>query len=542
MDRPLISYFPSNFKPSEQQEKVLLEIDDALKKNYKYIVCCAPTGSGKSFISKTLSNTAEKCSEEFKDLVTSYQIFKRDSGGGYTHDDVDGRGGLFALTITKTLQDQYKELFSDVRIAKGKSCYQCQYDLNFSVEHAPCIHTSKLKEQCWSKDICTYYKARNEAIIGDFSTLNYSMFFALPDHVKQKDYIVCDEAAELEEQLVKEFTCIINFDILKRYRIDISPFPGDREHGKIIRWLNSLCATLEESIAGIKDDLNKNKKYIKELQDKTTELIILQKIQSKIKTLVDTWHDSEYICERLSNGITFMPLKVDVLAQNIFKYGKKIILMSATIIDHKEFCKTLGIQNYKYIEAESTFDPKKAPIYITTKTKLNYKNITSNLPKIAKQIQEICNLHGEEKGIIHTQTNVITDYLKRNINNDRFLFREPGVNNESILEKHCATTEPTVLISPSLTHGVDLKDDLARFQIIIKAPYLPITDKRVKKMMEGNFNWYINKMLAALIQASGRGIRTNNDHCVTYILDGAVAECIINNKHKLPKYFIDRFI
>jgi Rad3-related DNA helicase len=33
-------------------------------------------------------------------------------------------------------------------------------------------------------------------------------------------------------------------------------------------------------------------------------------------------------------------------------------------------------------------------------------------------------------------------------------------------------------------YGVDLKDDLARFQIIIKAPYLPMKEKRVERLMK----------------------------------------------------------
>jgi Rad3-related DNA helicase len=107
---------------------------------------------------------------------------------------------------------------------------------------------------------------------------------------------------------------------------------------------------------------------------------------------------------------------------------------------------------------------------------------------------------------------------------------------------HLNSTEPTILASPSMSHGVDLKGDLARFQVIIKAPYLPTTDKRVEKMMKLDSNWYINKMLSSLIQSCGRGVRSHKDHCVTYILDAAIIEAVIKNKHKIPKYFLDRFV
>ncbi len=42
------------------------------------------------------------------------------------------------------------------------------------------------------------------------------MFFSLPGHVKKRQYLICDEAAELEDQLVKEFSCNINFEMLNK--------------------------------------------------------------------------------------------------------------------------------------------------------------------------------------------------------------------------------------------------------------------------------------------------------------------------------------
>lgn len=546
MGRGLLDYFPSDFSPSKNQKKLITEIQTAFDDGYKFVVCSAPTGSGKSFISKTLGNASRTCDKEKRDLFESYQVYKRNNTGGYQFEDElesSQPHGMFALTITKALQDQYKDLFSDVDVLKGKSNYQCTYDTDYSVEYAPCIHLPKLKEKCWSNNTCPYYLARNRALVSSFSTLSYNMFFALPAHTKRRQYIVCDEASELEDQLVKEFTCKVNFDILKKHNIDIPPFPSNQDYGKIGRWLNTLCISIEEGVGDIKNFLNKPKtvseRYVIERKN---DLISLIKIQNKIKTLLDTWYDSEYLFERESSSITFTPLKVNQLARKIFDYADNIVLMSATIIDPKSFCKTLGIDKFKYIEAESTFDPKNAPIYCSSKVKLNYNNLQKNLPSIAKIITDICNHHANEKGIIHTQTNAITTFLQKSLKGSRFLFREPGIKNEDILSSHSASTDPTVLVSPSMTHGVDLRDNLARFQIIVKAPYLPITDKRIERLMKSDFNWYQNKMLSSLIQACGRGIRSSKDHCTTYILDAAIIEALIKERYKMPKYFIDRFL
>ena len=541
----LLQKFPEPFTPNKSQVKLIKNIEQAFEDGYKFVVCSAPTGSGKSFISKTLGNDSNEPSVDYVDLVESYQIYKQNNLGGYQNEAEDEKPfGAFALTITKALQDQYKELFDDVDVLKGKSNYQCSYDENFTVENAPCVHIKSLKEDCWKKNSCPYYNARNKALVSKFATLNYNMFFALPSHVKRKQYLICDEASELEDQLVKEFSCQVNFDFLKKSMVIIRPFPSNTDYGKVGKWVNTLCQDIEERVEELRDEIiNKSSKLTPlSLNERKNEVILLLNVHSKLRAIVDTWHDSEYLFERVAKGINFMPLKVDKLSRYLFEYADKVVLMSATIIDPANFCKTLGIDKFKYIEAESTFDPKKAPIYANTKIKLNYNNMLANLPKIADQVKQICDHHANDKGLIHTQTNTITKYLQDNVKCSRILYREPGVRNEEILDKHFSSDKPTIMASPSMSHGVDLKDDLARFQIIIKAPYLPTNDKRVERMMKSDFNWYTNKMLSSLIQACGRGVRSSKDHCVTYILDAAIVENILKYKHKIPKYFLDRFV
>ena len=175
--------------------------------------------------------------------------------------------------------------------------------------------------------------------------------------------------------------------------------------------------------------------------------------------------------------------------------------MSATIIDHKHFAKSLGITDYEYIEVDSTFDTEKSPIYISSKYKPSYNTLQSMLPGICEQIKQITNHHKSDKGIIHTHTNAITSFLKERLGSDRYLYRDTNSTNEDILKIHSTVKDPTVLVSPSLVYGIDLKDDLARFQIIVKLPFLSLGSKRIKKLFELDKDWYENKMLNAVVQA-----------------------------------------
>jgi len=118
----LLQQFPQGYNPNPSQVKLLKSIDEAFNSGSKFVVCNAPTGSGKSFISKTLGNVADESPDEFRQLVTSYAAFKRTQTGYTYQEECDELPafGCTALTITKALQDQYKELFKDTEVVKGK--------------------------------------------------------------------------------------------------------------------------------------------------------------------------------------------------------------------------------------------------------------------------------------------------------------------------------------------------------------------------------------------------------------------------------------
>ena len=67
----------------------------------------------------------------------------------------------------------------------------------------------------------------------------------------------------------------------------------------------------------------------------------------------------------------------------------------------------------------------------------------------------------------------------------------PEIERDEIIAEHANTTIPTVLISPSLYIGLDLKNDLSRFQIITKVPYPDLGDRWINEKRKINGQWYI---------------------------------------------------
>lgn len=538
-----LNHFPDDYSPSTQQVKLIKSVEKSFNRGKKFVIVCAPTGSGKSFLAKTVSGLSQTPSDDFKQLVSSYNAYKQDHLGNYINEPQcmqQAPFGTFVLTITKSLQDQYSSLFPDTNLLKGKSNYICEVDRNYDVETAPCLFASSLKDDCWSCNKCPYYNARNSALLSQFSALNYKMFLSLPKHLKRKNFIICDEASELEEELIARFSAEINYTKLKNFGIVCKPLTTE-SYDKARSWMYDIMLSISEKINTLFTKASKKKNTLS--QPERIKLLALKNIYNSLSTVDQLWNECEFIIDRDASRTTFTPLKADKISKYIFDHADNVILMSATIIDHKNFAKSLGIVDYDYIEAESEFPPEKSPIYVSSKNKLNYKNYKVLLPEIANQIKQIVEHHSNTKGIIHTHSQEIANILKDKLSdNKRYLIRSDTSNNEEILREHYKADLPTVLVSPSLSYGIDLKDDLARFQIIVKMPYPPLSVKRIKKMFDLDRDWYENKMLNTLVQACGRATRSKNDFSTTYILDGNAVNALKRASSKLPKSFIDRIV
>jgi ATP-dependent DNA helicase DinG len=539
----LLEHFPQGYNPTDVQEEILIDVERALNSNAKFVILNAPTGSGKSFISKTLANTSSRPSSTYEKLVLSYDIYKM-NGYGYVYQNEIDREPVFGsavLTITKALQDQYLNTFKDTAVLKGKGNYQCQVDMTKDAEIAPCRISPNVKQKCFDQNICPYYKARNEAIISRFACLNYNAYLRMLPVFRRKQLLICDEASELEEEIIKIYSATLTYLTLDKMNIKYTKLASDTQ-AAIFNWLSILQQTISNECDVISARLKKNEEDSEQNRLKT-----LLNIKESLVMVMDHWHTVPYLVEKDAEKVSFCPIHAHNLTKELFDYGEKILLMSATIIDHKQFAASLGINenDYVYIEARNTFPPEKAPIHVCPKYKLNRNTLETALPGICEMIEFILDSHKNEKGVIHTHTHAITQYIQKYFKkrkNKRMLYREQGVDNETILLEHKLSSAPSVLVSPSLTFGVDLPDDLARFQVIVKLPYPSLADKRVAHLLKIDPNWYKNKMFTHLVQACGRGIRHKDDSCTTYILDATIIRELQESQKKLPKYFIDRFV
>ena len=248
----------------------------------------------------------------------------------------------------------------------------------------------------------------------------------------------------------------------------------------------------------------------------------------------------------------------------LLKFAKKGTTMtSATFGDKKSFVENCGYDflnklsftlgqydscetdgNVEIISIDSTFDFTKSPIYIDNEYKMTYSNKSHMIYNIVNKINNILNTHEHENGIIHTGNyeNAKNIYTLIDAKHRHRILIYKNSAEKSKLIKQIKNDTNYVLIGPSLCEGIDLPDDLCRFIVIMKMPYMSLGDKYVTSKMKLYKKWYNNVTMNNVIQGIGRGNRSKHDYCTTYIIDGAFKRLYSYTKSNWPNYITKRFV
>jgi Rad3-related DNA helicase len=96
---------------------------------------------------------------------------------------------------------------------------------------------------------------------------------------------------------------------------------------------------------------------------------------------------------------------------------------------------------------------------------------------------------------------------------------------------------PAILVSPSVTTGVDFPDSDCRYQIIAKIPFPDGRDPLVKARTDADPEYGLYLAMQSVIQACGRGVRSEKDFCETLIVDDMWSWFYSRNQHLAPGWF-----
>ncbi|MDF2768534.1 MAG: xpd, partial [Nitrososphaeraceae archaeon] len=507
----LQSYFPHPYMRDKQQ-KILEEIEQAIKSGFKYIFLEAPAGFGKSPVAIALARYL---------------------------------GSSHICTATKDLQAQYSRDFPFIREVKGKSNFICiikdEMGLDETCNYGPClkddgydcIYKTKLgdykvqgegtkyesidldhfaqkkyidKMKSKSRIIqldwkpCHYYHQKWIALKSSHTIYNYKYFLSdlfYSNSMQKRQLLVLDEAHTVESEVAdfKSFTVFnegitgflpkLSIPYENEYDIETWIAFGTELREKLLIFIDKASTILEKNI----------EQYPfteKNLIDAITKEKNLTTVIEDMRTNKDNWivTNVEKTANNQLRKVLVTPIDVSSYFKDILDKGSISLFMSATILSKDYLCKIVGIKSdqVKFIRVhESNFPLKNRPIYLMNVAWLNAKTMNQSLPAIANAVNNIMTTHKKEKGIIHTTSYSQLRFIKENIckeNAIRLIETGSKFDRNEMLEKHYKSSKPTVLISPSLYLGVDLKDNLSRFQIIVKVPYADLTDRKISVMKQ----------------------------------------------------------
>ena len=306
--------------------------------------------------------------------------------------------------------------------------------------------------------------------------------------------------------------------------------------------LENEIYSINEEIKYLKEDINKidtKVKYFHTLREKILRTLKMY-TKNRKNWIIDIEQKSNIIM-----SATFKPVKINEYTQDTyFKFGDTNIIMSATILDFKIFTNNLGIHDNEYtgIKIKAVFPAESNKLrhlnvcdlsFKNTNTDTSYANIMST---IVEKIDEILEKHTDDKGIIHCNTYKNMDFIKHNSTHSNRILTHTPENRLEVIEHHMESKSGTILCSPSMSEGLDLKDNQSRFQIIVKIPYPNYGDLQIKERIHQDPKFKNYKTSIYLVQAIGRSVRNKKDHASTYTLDSRFPSFCRRNKKLLENF------
>lgn len=526
------SYFPFPTVRKEQEQAVNFVLNAFLNDGKRFAIAELGPGVGKSAMGITVARYL--AANPHPELLPV--------------DDAAGGGGAYVLTTQKILQEQYVNDFGPgkkdlLRSIKSSSNYTCQFYKDQNCGESRRV-LSKMAKQLAGTEFwkcchqqCPYKLAKEAFIESPISVTNFSYFLAETVYARKlepRQLLIIDECHNIESQLGKFIEVTFSEKFAKEVlKCKLPTLKGNEEAcaNLVFDWIKKTYKpTLEKHI----------KRLVKVLESRfnsgmagfgeySKQYEMLDKHICKVNRFIGNFNVENWVLnviepplgKRAGRRYEFKPIDVSSFGYDmLYKFGARVLMMSATVVDRSVFCRTVGLDpaQVAFLRIPSPFPIANRPIHFLPVGKMSMDNIQATLPKMAEVVKLLMEQHANDKGIIHCVSFKVAQYLYENVKSDRLIIHN-SENRERVLRDHVTGSRPTVLLSPSMMEGVDLADDASRFQILCKVPFPYLGDRVIRKRKARDPQWYPFQTVKFIVQAMGRSIRNDTDHATSYILD-----------------------
>ena len=457
------------------------------------------------------------------------------------------QANALCLTSTIQLQEQYRETMPWAKVATGKANYPCgrpdddsmmalfgQMTAKDCEDYGGCDRKKRRGERQ-----CLYYDMIEDAAMTPQVIMNYayalrilqSRYIGGGENPFRRKLLIADEGHSVEDAIV-DATAIS----LWRGPCDeagLPPWPKSSDPFMWIAWATDAKDAAQDWQEGAKEAVSE----ATSAEDKKA-LVSAYKWKKRADGLYDTilelrrLDSTDWAVSPGSKETKLRPLWAwSVAEERLWRYFDRVLIMSATLGEPKSLMTKLNIPQTQaiYIDVPSTFPLANRPVFYFPVAKINRSTENDEWYVVADAIKHIAGMPrlADKKAVVHTGSYKIVEKLRPYLDGDeRFVFQTSGKTKEQmILGLRNPDTGPLIVLSPSLTTGVDIRT--LRWQVIVKVPFGdlgdPITRLRREYEREDDRQFgrrnYDEESLNRVVQAAGRVVRTPTDWGVTYLLD-----------------------
>jgi Rad3-related DNA helicase len=562
------------FRPS--QWMAIREIDAALDAGYKAVFVSAPTGSGKTLLAESIRRLRGirgiyTCTTKtLQDQILREFEYAKVIKGRANYPTLDNP------LVTAADCNKRKATFPACKDCPGWSGGSSWGIVETDMSDPTVGMTNWHCTNCHPWDQCPYEVAKFEAGAARLAVLNTAYFLAETNYVNNslfrgRGLCLIDEADMLEAELMR----FVEVQITARDRklLGIGLPEKKTVDESWVEWLaDEVAPAVKDALA----DLNLSPDLfgdfdVDEIRKKKKLVQLLRKVKSLLQkeedpetgeityTLNDDWVYTGYEKDMDGNyppdnkvNVTFKPIHVQAFSDGIlWSRASQFVLLSATFVSPAMEAEFLGLgeDEWTVVEVPSSFPVLQRPIIPRMVADVTNKNIREATPLLIDEIAQIMDEHPNERILVHSVSYRLTKdlffELKHKGYGGRLETYFDSRDRESALNRYLDNPRG-VLIAPSFDRGVDLPADDCKVIVVAKVPYLSVGDKQVSARLFGTGRagkiWYAVQAIRSLCQMTGRGMRSADDSCRTYILDRQFSRLYRENRRLFPKWWADAIV
>lgn len=488
----------------QQHEAIKAGMEGLAK--YDIMAIDAPVGSGKSLTNMAIAKLWRK-----QALASGAE---------------DREAAVVILTATKALMDQYKTDFgNDITDMRGMANYECRAlnerfftadiikrfrpdpRVRATCDQGPCL----MRVECELRNEgCSYFDALRRAKLAPVTITNYAYW--LLGALGSVGLVICDEAHLLRSQLDNA---------------------AKLEHNDLPRL--SFERTKEWAL-----------ERLRSLDDKMTTIVLEREkgVLSKLSQMSGEWvFDAGYAGDDKGRGVrppSWSPVVFHDEGDTLANSASKFIFTSGTLTeDHVLFFRrSVRAKNLTWdmVSYKSTFPVQNRRVILSVpmaqsgkgvavKYSMNEADKRAHLEHCIAlvKLMDPANRKGIVHGVSYVRAKAFREALEHaGVPKGLIYFPRFSQETKKAIEDFKARKAGGIIISPSLSTGYDFPADLCRWQLVLKVPFPDTQSPLMQARQEADKDYGTRIAMETLAQMAGRGSRSQDDWCETYVADASL--------------------